>query len=181
MKPINCGVFDEVSRRCIHCGEIQEGSQCTYDYTWKRGEFTLHAARLLYGSMALHDAATDTVTIIDRTETPYDPMQHAVQAYRLLHKLVLNHRCVVQYSTDYSRFLITTDRGNVRYLPRPLNGGEPVGIAMTYPLSTRSSDLAWALIVMAAKLQLANSSRLWPTNLCKEEVPLILTFERETR
>ena len=119
MKPINCGVFDEVSRRCIHCGEIQEGSQCTYDYTWKRGEFTLHAARLLYGSMALHDVATDTVTIIDRTETPYDPMQHAVQAYRLLHKLVLNHRCVVQYSTDYSRFLITTDRGNVRYLPRP--------------------------------------------------------------
>lgn len=140
----NCGVFDEGTKRCIACGELQEGPQCTY-ITWSLVQTMYYGAQLI-GIPVILDEGENRVAIVSDSSAyrahglNFDPTRVYAHTNWLLEFLLMNRRCSLDFSTDTRYFMVNTVLfGHIN--PK----GE------RYNLNTSHRSLQHAVILAAAK------------------------------
>lgn len=174
MRPVNCGVFDEKTGLCLHCGKAAEGPQCEVDLKWTLLDILYGAARLLYGKDALPPISNDrgALHILLSIGGKYDPLRENRDTYTTLYQLVRYHRIVLRFTPDPSQFILSPDQAVVSYRPRT-----PDGLLLpdqqSYSMLTRHSNLTHAVVVSACKTYLASNGMLWPKNLQNEYVSIL--------
>lgn len=146
----NCGVFDEGTKKCIACGEYQEGDQCKYE-VWSYPQCCYYAAQLLGIPTVLTDNDTKVAIVSDSTTQRqygmvFDPHRAPGQLMWLIDRLIVNYRCRIQYNPDLMQYEVSTNiQGHLKL-------DEPANVLPTfYNLNVAHRVLSHAIILAAAK------------------------------
>jgi hypothetical protein len=163
MKPRNCGIFEETTGKCLHCGMKTEGPQCDAPLLWSRRDYLLHAGRLLYNE-AISLNPEGAVVLLGSGEQ-FNPLTNVVHVYHLLHALIRDYSWSLAYVVSDGTFSLRARNETAEYLI------EANGQKALYGTRVSATSLNRATVIAAARQYLINTRSVWPDNLQSLQLP----------